>query len=157
MSHWTIDRSINLTIDWHYTMAWFPALLSKAHRCLSRCMTTMNVWFVYERRRCATKVKISHALATLNFNNFIVYGQKHKVLVLVFVVRTSGTFWDQNWADLLKSSVLQQNHIVYSNSIQETKVFYQKGWVIKQLFHACLLYSQTITPRYRGRPDALLH
>ena len=26
-----------------------------------------------------------------------------------------------------------------------------------QLFHACLQYSQTITPRYRGRPDALLH
>ena len=24
-----------------------------------------------------------------------------------------------------------------------------------QLFHACLQYSQTITPRYLGRPDAL--
>ena len=23
MSRWTIDQSINLTIDWHYTMAWF--------------------------------------------------------------------------------------------------------------------------------------
>ena len=31
------------------------------------------------------------------------------------------------------------------------------GWVIKQLFHACLYYSQTITPRCHGRPDALLH
>ena len=52
----------------------------------------------------------------------IVYGQKHKVwvTVLVFLVRTSGTFWDQNWADSVQFSVLQQNHIVYSNSIQVT-------------------------------------
>ena len=41
---------------------------------------------VYERRRCATKVKISHALATLNSNNFVVYGQKHKVCVLIFLL-----------------------------------------------------------------------
>ena len=35
MSHWTIDQSINLTIDWHYTMVWFPALLFKTRRRLS--------------------------------------------------------------------------------------------------------------------------
>ena len=35
---------------------------------------------------------MSHALATLNSNNFAVYGQKDKVWVLVFLVRTSGTF-----------------------------------------------------------------
>ena len=38
---------------------------------------------VYERRRCATKMKMSHALETLNCNNFVVYGQKHKVWELV--------------------------------------------------------------------------
>ena len=48
----------------------------------------------------------------LNSNNSVVYGQKHKVWVLVFLVRTSGTFWDQNWADLVKVFVLQQNRIV---------------------------------------------
>ena len=44
----------------------------------------------------ATIVKIRHDLATLNSNNSVVYGQKPKVWVLVFLVRTSGTFRDQN-------------------------------------------------------------
>ena len=70
MSHWTIAQSIFLTIDWNYTMAWFPASLLKTHRRLSTCATTMHIRFVYERRRCATKVKMSHALAFLNSNNF---------------------------------------------------------------------------------------
>ena len=34
---------------------------------------------------------ITHDLATLNPYNFVVYGQKHKVWVLVFLVRTRGT------------------------------------------------------------------
>ena len=84
MSHWTIAQSIFLTIDWHYTMAWFPALLLKTHRHLSTCATTMHIPFVFKRRH-ATKVKMSHALATLNSNNFVVYGQKHKVWVLIFL------------------------------------------------------------------------
>ena len=33
-----------------------------------------------------------HGLATLNSNNSVVYDQKHKVWVLVFLIRTSGTF-----------------------------------------------------------------
>ena len=85
-------RSINMTIDWHFTMAWLPASLLKIHRRLLTCATAMRVRFVYERRRNATMVKIRHGLATLSSNNSIVYGQKHKVLVLVFLVRTSGTF-----------------------------------------------------------------
>ena len=72
--------------------------------------------FNFEKRRYATIVKMRHGLATLNSNNSVVYGQKHKVWVLVLLVRTSGTFWDQNWADLVKFSVLQQNRIVYSNA-----------------------------------------
>ena len=50
--------------------------------------------FVYERGRYATMVKMRDGLATLNSNNSVVYGQKHKVWILVFlhVVRTSGTF-----------------------------------------------------------------
>ena len=36
--------------------------------------------------------KIRHGLATLNSNNSVVLGQKQKVWVLVFLVRTSGTF-----------------------------------------------------------------
>ena len=39
----------------------------------------MRVRFVYERRRSATMVKIRHGFATLNSNNSVVYGQKHKV------------------------------------------------------------------------------
>ena len=68
-------------------MGWFPASLLKhtgAYYYARR--------FVYERRRNATMVKMGHGLATLNSNNSVVYGQKHKVWVLVFLVRTSGTF-----------------------------------------------------------------
>ena len=39
------------------------------------------------------------------------------MLVLVFLVRTSGTLWTQSWTDQAKFSVLQQNRIIYSNSI----------------------------------------
>ena len=69
-------------------MAWLPASLLKTHRCLSTFAT-----FVYERRRYAPMGKIRHGLVTLNSNNFVVvYGQKYKVWVLVFLVRMSGTF-----------------------------------------------------------------
>ena len=66
-------------------MAWLPPSLLKTHRRLSTCATTMHVQFVYERRRYATIVKIRHGLATLNSNNSVVYDQKHKVWVLVFL------------------------------------------------------------------------
>ena len=95
MSHWTIDQAIFSTIDWHYTIAWFAASLLK-----HTCATTMRVRFVYERGRYATMVKWGMVWQLLNSNNSVVYGQKHKVWVLVFLVKTSGTFWDQNWADL---------------------------------------------------------
>ena len=49
-------------------MAWFPALLLK-HTGAYR----MPVRFVYERRRCATKVKMSHALAKKTFCGFPEY------------------------------------------------------------------------------------
>ena len=47
----------------------------------------MRIRFVYERRRYATIGKIRHGLATLNSNNSVVYGQKHKVWVLVSLER----------------------------------------------------------------------
>ena len=43
-------------------------------------------------------VNMRHGLETLNSNNSVVYDQKHKVWVLVFLVRMSGTFLDQNRA-----------------------------------------------------------
>ena len=89
-------RSINMTIDWHYTMGLVSASLLKTHRRLLSCATTMRVRFVYERSGYATMVKMRHGLTTLNSNNSVVYGQKHKVWALVFLVRISGTFWDQN-------------------------------------------------------------
>ena len=68
----------------YYTMAWLPLSLLKTHSRLSTCARIMHVQFVYERRRYATMVKIRHGLATLNSNNSVIYGQKHKVLVLLF-------------------------------------------------------------------------
>ena len=81
-----------MTIDWYYSVAWLPASVLKTHKRLSTCAAMMRVRFVYERRHYATMVKIGHGLPTLNSNNSVVYGQKHKVWVLVFLVRTSRTF-----------------------------------------------------------------
>ena len=84
------------TIDWHYTLACLPAYLLKTHRRLLVWATTMHVRFVYERRRYAIMLKIRHGLATLNFNYSIVYGQKRKMWVFIYLVRTNETFRDQN-------------------------------------------------------------
>ena len=73
-------------------MAWFPASLLKHTGAYQHARQRCAYGSFMKGERCATKVKMSHALATLNFNNFVVYGQKHKVLVLVFLVRMSGTF-----------------------------------------------------------------
>ena len=92
MGHRTIARAIVLDIDWAYTIAWFPALMLKTRRRLMTCVTKMLVRIVYARRYYVTLAEMRHGLTTLNSNNFVVYGQKHKVWVLVFLVRTSGTF-----------------------------------------------------------------
>ena len=73
-------------------MAWLPTSLLKTYRGLPICGTAIRVRFVYERRRYATMLKIRHGLATLNSNNSVVYVQKLKMWILVFLVRTSGTF-----------------------------------------------------------------
>ena len=80
-------RSINMTIDWHYTMALVSRFPIKTHRRLLACATTMRLRFFMKG-----DVMQQWCLATLNSNNSVVYGQKHKVWVLVFLVRTSGTF-----------------------------------------------------------------
>ena len=152
MSHWTIDQSIFSTIDWHYTMAYFLASLLKTHIPLSTCVAMMCVRFIYERRLYATMVY----LATLNSNYSVVYGQKHKVWLLVFLVRMSGTFLDQNWADLVKFSVLQQNRIVYSNSIQGTLLSISSNGLGNKTFISCLfLVKSKLLPL--GTVDDLMH
>ena len=61
-------------------------------------------------------------LSNFKHNDSVVFwSETYKVWVLVFLVRMSGTFWDQNWADLVKFFVLQQNLIVYSNSIHDSR------------------------------------
>ena len=89
--------------------------------------------------RRITDMKMSHALATLNFNNFVVYGQKHKVWVLVFLVNRAEHFET-------KTEQIWWNFLFCRKTASSTAtplkkrwwVFHQKGWVIKQLFHACL-------------------
>ena len=81
-----------MTMDWHYTMGLVSRFPVENTRRLLSCAPTMRVRFVYERRTYATMVKMGHGLATLNSNNFVVYGQKHKVWVLVILVRMSGSF-----------------------------------------------------------------
>ena len=82
-----------MNIDWHYTMGLVSRFSVKKH---TGAYYHARRRFVYERTRYATMVKMRHGLATLNSNNSVVYGQQHKVWVLVFLDRTSGTFWDQN-------------------------------------------------------------
>ena len=79
-----------MTIDWHYTIGLVSHLPVKNTQALIIMRDDDRVRFVYERR--ATMVKMRHGLATLNLNNSVVYGQKHKVWVLVFFVGTSRTF-----------------------------------------------------------------
>ena len=67
-------------------MSWFPVSLLKTHRRFSRRDNNART-VCYERGCYATMVKIRHGLATLNSNNSVVYGQKHKVWVLVFLER----------------------------------------------------------------------
>ena len=102
-----------LTALYHGLVSRFPVKNTQA-------LISMRVDDARTVRLWKEMVKMRHGLATLNSNNSIGYGQKHKVLVLVFLVRTRGTLWDLNGADLVKFSVLQQNCIVYSNSIQGT-------------------------------------
>ena len=77
-----------MTKDWHYTMG----LLSRFPVKNTQALIIMRDDDARTVRLCATMVKMRHGLATLNSNNSVVYGQKHKVWVLVFLVRTSGTF-----------------------------------------------------------------
>ena len=105
-------------------------------------------------------------------NNFVVHGQKHKVWVLVFLVRTSGTCWDQIRADLAKFSSLHQNRIRQSISIYMTLLgvkfdfisFYdviywtERQWSVlafkllkiepfceKYIFHSCIPFGTPLT------------
>ena len=45
----------------------------------------MCAQFVYARRHIVTMAEMGHGLATLNSNNSVVYDQKQKVWVLVFL------------------------------------------------------------------------
>ena len=68
-----------LDINWDYTVVWFSASLFKTPKVFTTCGMTMRARFIYTRRRYATMVEIMHSLATLNANNFVVYGQKKSV------------------------------------------------------------------------------
>ena len=72
-------------------MAWFPAALLKPMALIS-CATMMRGRFAYARRRYASMVELRHGFATLNSNNFAVYGQKQQNVGTVFFVRSTGTF-----------------------------------------------------------------
>ena len=78
-----------MTIDWDHTMVWFPASLLKTRRLLSTCAAAMHVLFIHARRCFVTMAEMMYGLTTLDSNNFVGYGQKLKVSILVFLVRTS--------------------------------------------------------------------
>ena len=148
-------------------MAWFPASLIK-HTGAYR----------HARQRCAYgSLCNKDALATLNSNNFVVYGQKHKVLVLVFLVILRPR--------LSRFGEIQETLLSISSKGLGDKIVISCLGTVDDLMHYCsrplascysassrprhlgvIVYSyfmpvcsivKTITPRCRGRPDALLH
>ena len=132
-------------------MAWFPRFTAKQkHRRLSTCATTMRVRYVYERRRCATKVKMRHASATLNSNIFIVYGQKHKLWVLVFLVR--------NKRNILRPKLSRFGEIFCFASkphrLQQLHSRNAAKWLGNKTDNACMF---VVKSKLLPRPDALLH
>ena len=76
---------IVLTIDWDYTC--FAVKISKAFIDMHDD-DARTVRYVYARRRFVTMAETRLGLTTLNSSNFVVYCQKHKVWVLVFLVST---------------------------------------------------------------------
>ena len=78
-----IAQVIVLYIDWNYTMAWFLVSLLITQRRSLTCATKMSSLFVYARRLYVAMVDMRHGLVPCNTHNFVVYGQKHKVWLLV--------------------------------------------------------------------------
>ena len=79
-----------------------------------------------------------HGLAASNSNNSVIYGQKYKVWVLVFLVRMSEHFETKIEQIFLKFSVLQHNSIVYSNSIQGTLLSILSNGLCNKTVISCL-------------------
>ena len=49
---------------------------------------------------------------TSNAYNFLICGQKHQVWVFIFLIRTWGIFWYQNYLSLLKFFVFHLFHLI---------------------------------------------
>ena len=60
-------------------------LAANNRKAQSTCATNMHVWFIYARRDYVAMADMRHGLAPSNTHSFIVYGQKHKVWVLIFL------------------------------------------------------------------------
>ena len=115
---------------WTTDILWYHPLLQRQWILLRVCHSSGWYYKISGRshdaqRRCAygsfTSGDVQQQWRTWGMiwplstpNNVVVNGRRHKVWVLVFLVRTRGTRWDQIWADLAKFSILQQNRVLYS-------------------------------------------
>ena len=79
-------------------------------------------------------VEIRHGLATLNSYSFTVYGQNHKVWVLVFLRLNKENLSRPKWSRLGE----QQNRNVYSNSIQGTLLSMSSNVLSNKTVFSCL-------------------
>ena len=57
-------------------------------------------------------------LSRKSVNNSFICGWNNKVWVLIFLIGTSWTFWDQNWAVLTKIIILPKNRTIFISTIQ---------------------------------------
>ena len=86
--------------------------------CISQSWKYKKLYFhCSENISCISRVKLDvlcfvHWLSLAHFRisnacNFLISGQKHKVWVFIFLVRSQGIFWWLNCRDLLKFSLSQ--------------------------------------------------
>ena len=84
--------------------------------CISQLWKYKKLYFhCSENISCISRVKLDvlcfvHWLSLAHFRisnacNFLISGQKHKVWVFIFLVRSQGIFWWLNCRDLLKFSL----------------------------------------------------
>ena len=149
MSHWTI-QPVN---KFDYWLALYHGLVT---RFPVKNTQAMCVRFVYERRRYATMVKIRHGLATLNSSNSVVYCQKHKVWVLVFLVRTS-EYFETKLSRFGELFCFATRPHLYRNSMQETLLSISSNGLGNKTVISCLFVVKSNATVDDLRPRARVH
>ena len=83
-----------------------------------------------------------HGLSPYNTHNIVVHGQKRKVLVLVFLVRTSGTLWD-HLSRLDESFCFSTKPHRDQQLRQGTRLCMSSNWLCNKTVISCLFVEES--------------